>query len=291
VKIVQSFWSHKFYDFKTREAYNICPTVEHEIYSRALSCLLLSRFYNNLELVTDIKGKELLIDKLGLPYSNVTLELDKLDKYSPELFVLDSIYSIGIQNEPFIYMDENIFLWTPLLSELNDYDIFTLYENDYNYSDETKLFDVASQFETLNSYLYRSMFSCAFSLSQSNMSGFVGGSFNLFFQEYAKEVFSFIDQYMPYLNDIKYIIELNNILTGSFFYNTCKKNKVIPSSYFPKKNNHKKIENPFSNINVGFHHYKYTKNQHQLNELGLMLRLEFPEYYYKIQNFLKEKII
>jgi len=289
MKIVQSFWSKKFYDFKTRDAYNNCPTEEHEIYSRVLSCLLLSKLYDRVELVTDSKGKELLIDTLGLPYSSVTLELDKLDKYSTELFVLDEIYSMGIQKEPFIYIDENIFMWAALPSELNGHDVFTLRQKKYDYSDKAKLFDVTSQFETLNSYLYRSMVLGTFLQPQSGMIGFMGGNSSSFFQDYSLETFTFVDQYMPFMNELKYIVELNYVLTSEFFYNCCRKNKVIPVSYLPKYDDPEKISPILFNRNERFQHYSYNKNPYQINELESFLRYKFPEYYYRIQNMLVEK--
>jgi hypothetical protein len=113
------------HEFRIAKSFNDWPTIEYEIYGRSLSCLLLSRFYKKIELVTDAKGKELLIDILKLPYTSVTLDLSRRDKYSPELWMLDVIYSIGIQNEPFTYVDDDVFLWTPLPDELSDYEVFT----------------------------------------------------------------------------------------------------------------------------------------------------------------------
>ena len=67
-KIVQSYWS---------KAYKNSPNSgwafrETHYMSWALSCLQLKQFYDEIELITDSEGADLLINKLHLPYSFYT---------------------------------------------------------------------------------------------------------------------------------------------------------------------------------------------------------------------------
>lgn len=77
----------------------------------AYSCLSIKNFYPDLELVTDDDGCRLLIDTLGLPYASVDLSLNKFDA-DPNLWALAKVFSYGIQTEPFIHVDNDIFIWT-----------------------------------------------------------------------------------------------------------------------------------------------------------------------------------
>ena len=87
--------------------------------SWALSCLQLNKFYNNVELITDSRGKELLIDKLKLPYKNVRIELDNLNfDCSPQLWVTNKIYSYTLHNEPFLNVDGDVYIFQPFPDDL-----------------------------------------------------------------------------------------------------------------------------------------------------------------------------
>jgi hypothetical protein len=294
LKILQSFWSYKFLEFKNSKSFRDWPSIEYEIYGRSLSCLLLSRLYKNIELVTDIKGKELLIDILKLPYTNVVLDLNILDKYSPELWMLDDIYSMGIQDEPFMYVDDDVFFWSPLPEELTYYNAFTLYKKNYSYSYTAKHIGVEPQFVKLTPYLFRSMELRTFIQPHGNDFGIIGGCNNLFFREYSNATFFLLEKYTPFLNTVKYINELNFVLSENLFYNTCRNTKVVPFSYFSEYDDLEQKQNLFSGRkNAGFHHFNqyHKKNQHELNELEFIIRNEFPDYYYRIQKILKEKIV
>ena len=118
MKIVQSFWS------KPSES-NIADRNKggwrHQKYfymSWALSCLTLKRIYDKIELVTDKKGYELLIEKLKLPYTTVKVELDDLNHYPENLWAISKIYSYSIQEEPFIHVDGDVYLWSPFGEEI-----------------------------------------------------------------------------------------------------------------------------------------------------------------------------
>ncbi len=79
--------------------------------SWTLSCLNLRKFYENVELVTDEVGYRYLIEKLKLPYSSVRVELDCINTYPSSLWAIGKLYTYGIQNEPFIHVDGDVYIW------------------------------------------------------------------------------------------------------------------------------------------------------------------------------------
>lgn len=84
----------------------------------ALSCWRARQFFDRLHLVTDTPGKELLVDRIGLPFTSVSTELDRLDKRFAALFALGKLKLIAEASEPFVYMDTDVFLWKPLPERL-----------------------------------------------------------------------------------------------------------------------------------------------------------------------------
>src|ERR1700749_4013895 len=105
MKIVQSFWSAP-YLFSKKESPGSrfnggWPEKRFNYFSWALSCLQLSKFYTDVELITDSRGKDLLIDKMALPYTTVKVRLDELDRYDPGLWALGKILSYAQNDEPF----------------------------------------------------------------------------------------------------------------------------------------------------------------------------------------------
>lgn len=83
--------------------------------SFALSFILAQKNGGPVDLVTDLKGKHLLVDVLGLPYDRVSLELDSLaGKYPQELWPLGKIKAYQVQTEPFIHIDGDLFILKPL---------------------------------------------------------------------------------------------------------------------------------------------------------------------------------
>ena len=77
--------------------------------SWALSCLNAKNNLGEVHLITDLKGKEILIDQLQLPYATVSTDLEKrLDQYPVDLFALAKIYSYSIQEQPFLHLDSDV---------------------------------------------------------------------------------------------------------------------------------------------------------------------------------------
>jgi hypothetical protein len=90
-------------------------------YTYVLSALLIHKSYaGKTTLVTDKFGKKLLIDTLKLPYDEVIVELDYLNKYPKQFWALGKIYTYSLLNEPFIHLDYDFLLSKPFEKSFED---------------------------------------------------------------------------------------------------------------------------------------------------------------------------
>ena len=139
MKIIQSFWSKpSLYSTDDKNArYNGgWLSKKYAFYSYALSAMTIKKYYNNLELYTDDVGFNLFNNILQLPYNKIHISLNTLNSYNPKLWAIGKITACSIQEEPFIHIDNDIFLWEKINYKIANYDLITQnLEIDYpNYS-------------------------------------------------------------------------------------------------------------------------------------------------------------
>ena len=120
MKIVQSFWSGN--NWSLDKNYGWYSSKYHWL-GWVLSVNQLRKFYDEVELVTDRIGYEILINKLKLPYSKVHVILDDLNQYNENLWALAKIKSYSFMNEPFLHVDGDVFIWEKFDEELLKQDI------------------------------------------------------------------------------------------------------------------------------------------------------------------------
>lgn len=114
MKIIQSFWTKPM--LKTistscsdRFSGGWLNETSHYL-SWALSCLQLKKYYKRVELYTDELGKEILIDQFRLPYTDVHVVLDEINHYNPDLWAMGKVTTYGMQTEPFIHIDSDVYI-------------------------------------------------------------------------------------------------------------------------------------------------------------------------------------
>lgn len=80
----------------------------------ALSLHFSKKWFKEVHLVTDKKGKD-LIDRYGLEFTDVSTELeDALSDIDKKNWALGKIYACKIQDKPFIHIDNDVILFKPL---------------------------------------------------------------------------------------------------------------------------------------------------------------------------------
>jgi hypothetical protein len=110
MRAVWSFWSEAYragQGFTWREPL-------HHLLAWGLSLRLAQAHYPETVLVTDSPGRALLIDRLGLPFTEVSTELDRLGDTDPGWWALGKLVAYSLQDRPFVHLDTDVFLWQPL---------------------------------------------------------------------------------------------------------------------------------------------------------------------------------
>ena len=285
MKIVQSYWSHPS-RFKSENSHGRSNggfiNERFHYMGWALSCLTLKRFYKEVELVTDREGISLFIEKLDLPYTNVTSCLDEKNKYHPDLWAIGKIKAYQIQDEPFLHVDGDIFIWKKFGNVQFHKKPLIVQNIDLDYPWYSKMMiDIEESFnyipiEIIEAYKIMKDFTAV-------NAGIIGGTDIAFFKKYTESAFEFVDKNISELGKID-IGLFNTIFEQYLFYCMAKaQNKIIqplfnlkPHSEFTGLMNFDLVPKLSSYIHLmGF----AKKNIYACEQIEMRLKYEFPKYY------------
>lgn len=188
MKIIQSFWSGNLTDFTNNYGW---LSYKYNWMSWILSCHQLVKFHKDVELYTDRFGYEILITKLQLPYTKVHLVLDDLNGYHKDLWAISKIKVYQMQNEPFLHIDGDVFVWDSLADKFKNTAVLTqnleitsdFYVKMWNEISPELLY---MPVEIEHYHNHPNNFAC-------NM-GVVGGNDINFFKEYSERSIDFVDK-------------------------------------------------------------------------------------------------
>ena len=295
MKIVQTLWtgnlsgsSKKSVDIKAG-----WPTPEFHWMSWALSCLQARSLFDEVELVTDSFGKEILIDQLGLPYSSVSTALEGvLQNYPSELWALAKIFSYSIQTEPFLHIDGDVFLWEKPGKRIMEAAIVSQnLEKDLPFY-KSSLDGINKVFQHLPPIYQKEYYENK--TIYSGNAGLIGGSDLGFFKTYCEEAFAFIDQNKKDLDKVLPVNlhNLNFLFEQYALYQIASRENKTISFYLEEI-----IETPLYEDLIRFQDRPFVKmvhpvggfkkQQHLCDHLSKNLRFAYPSFYYKIVNWLK----
>ena len=91
---------------------------EYHLMGWALSCLQLHTLYGKISLYANSQAAHLLIDMLQLPYAELNLAHDGLTLIHPDLWALPKVYTYSLQEQPFLHVDGDVFLFNLFNSDL-----------------------------------------------------------------------------------------------------------------------------------------------------------------------------
>jgi hypothetical protein len=117
---IWSFWTKPFFAARASSWH----TDWHHWLAWGLSLSAASRHYQSTHLVTDDEGARVLIDDLQLPFQSVSTALNRLDDEDPAWWSLGKIEAYRLQQEPFVHIDTDVFLWKRLPRRLENADVF-----------------------------------------------------------------------------------------------------------------------------------------------------------------------
>jgi uncharacterized protein DUF6734 len=86
--------------------------------SWVLSLETAKRHFKTTALVTDDAGAALLVDGLGLKFDDVSTRLNNLPEAASDWWGLGKLAAYGCQAEPFVHVDSDVYLWSPLPDRL-----------------------------------------------------------------------------------------------------------------------------------------------------------------------------
>ncbi|MEO8254519.1 MAG: DUF6734 family protein [Flavobacterium sp.] len=186
MKIVQSFWSGNPKNISNNYGWF---EPKYNWISWILSCQQLLKYYDKVELYTDDFGYEILINKLQLPYTKVHIVLNELDIYSKDLWAIAKIKVYSLQNEPFIHIDGDVFIWDKFPESLINSNLIA--QNPEKPTDYYRKMwgEIFPELEFVPDEM--SLFHNENTNFCANM-GIVGGNDFAFFKEYAEKSFEFV---------------------------------------------------------------------------------------------------
>ncbi|MCD8078847.1 MAG: hypothetical protein LUF04_00020, partial [Bacteroides sp.] len=247
--------------------------------------------YDKVELVTDQAGKELLIDRMELPYDSVRVVLDDINHYPSLLWALGKIYAYSIQDEPFIHVDGDVFIWKKFSEKVEAGQLIAQHkEVGHEFSEHYYKGLLRARPDYFPKEILQFREQVTTQLTEAN-AGILGGNDLDFIRSYCEEAFRFVDRVMDQVLTVPHPGMFNTIFEQYLFYCMAHlKNKKITYQFqevghtFEETVRFKTIPYPPDFIHV----LAYHKRSSLLCEKIIQhLWYEFPEHYEHINQFIK----
>jgi hypothetical protein len=103
------------------------------------------KHYPCTALYTDDEGVRLLVDELGLPFEHVSTPLNGLASHNPDWWALGKVLTYSLQEQPFVHIDSDVYLWSPLPGRLACADVMAQNPEAFNTSDSGYRQDLLQQ--------------------------------------------------------------------------------------------------------------------------------------------------
>ncbi|WP_298518244.1 DUF6734 family protein [uncultured Kordia sp.] len=292
MKIVHSFWSKPILQSSRSKNSSIAgwPHMKYFLMSWTLSCLTFKKVYHTIELITDAKGKEILVDKLQLPYDSVQVTLDALNHYPKNLWALGKIHAYALQDEPFIHVDGDVFIWERFNSKIENAELIGQHvdiDTGANYKSSIQM--LREHGLTLPKVIETDLKEQP--IIKASNAGIIGGNNVDFFKEFADQAFWFIDSNKQKI-DVSIVGSSFAIIYEQFLYSAMAREKNIKVQHYIKEN--ETIRMDLTDFMRKYqHHEKFvhlfaagkTKFA-SCRELEMQLLTEYPEYHAKVMKLI-----
>lgn len=164
-------------------------SAEDHLNAWCLSSLLLNRVHKNTFLYTDDHGHDILVNHLKLPYNQSEIINNNVLHYD-KFWAASKIITYSVQEQPFIHVDGDVFLWKRIPDSLSKRPIIAQnFENcGLFYKDQIGAY--FDQLKYLPESLQREILQGSF---ESCNAGILGGNNLSFIRRYSSEAFKIID--------------------------------------------------------------------------------------------------
>lgn len=264
----------------------------YHLMSWALSCLTLKKQLGSLKLYCNHKGKELLIDTLGLPYDEVYETMEGWEPPHPKLWALSKIHTYSIQEEPFLHIDGDVYLFNKLPERILAADItaqnieeFT----DYYYS---FMHPINRKFVYKPACLIND-FKTMENLHALN-AGILGGCNVDFFKSYTSEAFKYVEANLESLQDID-ADRFNVFFEQHLCYKMAdeanlKVEYLLPQTYHDNSYLGLDRFHDIQSADATYFHLlgNYKADEFTCEQMAKTLLYLYPDYYYKIISLFPE---
>lgn len=304
MKIIQSLWTKPLYDGSNliSEQSRFSGgwlSHKHFLMAMSLSCLTIREQYPDINLITDKKGKRLLINDLQLPYSTALTELDRFNSYPSSLWAIPKVFSYSLQDKPFVHIDNDIFIWDKILEHLRDKDII-VQNFEYLTYDYAKILEVM-----YNSFSYLPEYLKGINISkfvtgeilvdtatyESANAGIFGGNDISFIKKYTDEVFKTVNKNKAHLDD-KIGGFVNVVLEQLIFYRYARihHKRISPfinEAYFDRFTTLVNFE--YAPYNIKYIHTlgDFKKNEGICQQVEYRLKYYYPDQHRHILSYMK----
>ena len=283
MKIVQTFWSGSHNINKPLHITGGWASPEYNWMSWALSTLLLRRHYDQLELYTDKVGKKILVDTLKLPYTKTHIVFDSSSKIHPKLFALAKIHTYSLQEEPFVHIDGDLFLWNPLPERLKNAGLIASNPEVDLFFNKNILDDMEEHFEHIPEHLRK--LNHGEHIFSSN-AGIFGGSNTTFIKKYCAQANQIVKQNEKSLNKVDLGL-LNMLIEQISLYYLAAQENIKTTYCVSEPVNHPLYKDYWRFADIPqvpmIHPVGGCKRiPYVLYHLARRLQLEFPKMYYHI---------
>lgn len=291
LKIVQTFWNSKNNENPVLNSGGfVCPEIHWMAW--ALSCLQLRKFYPDVELHTNQLGKEILVDILGLPYTQVhlSLENDFMQNLHPKMWAYAKIHTYSKQTEPFLHVDGDVFIWKAFDEKLLSSGLIA-----QNIEDNLDVYhQCLKSIKENHNILVPEWVKHNENHPKAYNAGILGGHNLNFLKKYTNLAFEFYNNNK--LEELEKLDKNINILPEQYlFYALASQFEEEVALYTSKKITRPQDFMDFVNIGsvpleVSYIHTLSTtkKMEHICNFISYVLKKEHPEYWHKIISYFQE---
>jgi hypothetical protein len=260
--------------------------------SWALSCLQLKDTYHDVYLYCNTNAAKLLIQDMELPYSGFYETHENFCLPNENLWALPKIYTYSLQNEPFLHVDGDVFLFKKLPELLLNSELIA--QN----KEEATDYYLSSQVELMKCFTYfpdcvREDFSSSVPIKAVN-AGIIGGNNTAFIREYSTSALEYVKRNIENYSSIT-VHRFNVFFEQHLFYSLAAW-KGMPISYlFPDimRDNQYTGFSDFHEVpfKKSYCHLlgQYKRDEYTCMQMAAKLKQMYPEYYYRIIALCKKK--
>lgn len=279
-RIVYSFWTPP-QGGDAKNIINWCNT-RSALMCSAISILESKKLFNEVALVTDNKGYDLLINQMNLPFTETTLSLQKIDEKYSDFWSLGKVVAYQEQTKPFIHLDFDGILFKQLPKSLLESDIFCQH-TEIGVAFKNSYVNQIALLKSMGFNLPNGFGDCK---SASSL-GIVGFNNMTFLKEYCRKALELI-----YSNDENWA-KLSKrqkysycVIFEQYMFDCVAHEMNIPISYLTNKTSDEDIDPELTEL--GYTHiWGYKKNPRIEAMLENKLSQLAPEYISIIDNILK----